>query len=103
MYEFLIKFILLRISREQSSQEDSDDSDKQEKHEKRRSFKQQSFLKRSQPSAVEQRNVNNLVVNNTKDSDDSDDDVIIGGSRLNLRNDARKSSTPRDEGLCGMS
>ena len=38
-----------------------------------------------------------LVENNTKDSDDSDDDVIIGGSRLNLRNDTKKPS-PRDEG-----
>ena len=59
-------------------------------------------MKKSQPSArdsVKQRKVNTLAMDNTNGSDDdSDDDVIIGGSRLNLRSDFKKSSL-RDEGL----
>ena len=48
---------------------------------------------------MQQRKVNTLAMDNTNGSDDdSDDDVIIGGSRLNLRSDFKKSS-PRDEGL----
>ena len=92
----------LFIYREHSGSEHSDDSDKQEKTEKRKSFKQQSFLKKSQSNAnnsLQQRNVK--MEQNTNDSDDSDDDVIIGGSRLNLRNDAKKRPSPRDEGMLG--
>ena len=86
-----------RFSRDHSSREHSDDSDKQEKSEKRKSFKQQSFLKKSQSSKSNSLEKRSLVENNTNDSDDSDDDVIIGGSRLNLRNDKKKLSSPRDE------
>lgn len=88
--------------RKQSKFDHSDASDKEEKQENRKTFKQQSFLKKSQSSArdsARQRTVNTLAMDNTNESDDdSDDDVIIGGSRLNLRGDFKKSPL-RDEGL----
>ena len=39
------------------------------------------------------------VVNQNDSDDDSDGDVVIGGSRLNLRSGGKKSSTFSDEGL----
>ena len=99
------RFICIN-SKKQPRLEHSDTSDKEEKQETKKTFKQQSFLRKSQSrgrDSVQPRIVKSLPMNNTNDSDDdSDDDVVIGGSHLNLRSDGKKSSILRDEGLYGL-
>ncbi|XP_028402672.1 IQ domain-containing protein E-like [Dendronephthya gigantea] len=86
-----------KYSSGRSRSEHSDESDIADKRGKKRTFKQQSFLKKSDKRISEPRYANGSVVNQEESDNDSDDDVVIGGSRLNLRNDGKKSSMFSDE------